>query len=267
MEFELDEQAVAPPEFRCTPQGSMPSAAVPHSLVKALRSDGFARWTLKDWIAMLGSHAFSQWRAFSASWDTLGPDIWMKDGGTYRRRRFATYAIEGTSVSRKPHQAHFQSRHYNRVNGGIDRWFSPVDPVVGEYALISGLVSAGCMVARNLVGEQNDKWHAELHQIRIETTGGDAAFPTPEGLHRDGVTLVLMMLIAKLNMRGGVTSLIDGNTGEAHKFELSRPCEGLIFDDRRMRHMVSPITSISNQASAYRDVLILTFRPDTPSTI
>src|SRR5262245_39476832 len=67
-----------------------------------------------------------QWERFAASWNELGPDYYMADGGRYRRRRFAALKIAGADIGVKPHQPHFQSRDYNALNGGIERWFEPV---------------------------------------------------------------------------------------------------------------------------------------------
>ena len=60
----------------------------------------------------------------------FGLDLYMADGGRYRRRRFAAFdAVSGT-VTRKPHQPHYQSRDYNPLNGDIERWFEPVSGAV-----------------------------------------------------------------------------------------------------------------------------------------
>jgi hypothetical protein len=40
----------------------------------------------------------------------------------------------------------------------------------------------------------NNPRHIELHQFRIETTPDHIGRPTPEGLHRDGVDWVFVML-------------------------------------------------------------------------
>src|ERR1043165_179990 len=70
----------------------------------------------------------ADWEAFAASWNDLGLDTYMADGGRYRRRRHAVYAATPDGrIVRGPHQPHFQSRDYNRLNGGIARWFDPID--------------------------------------------------------------------------------------------------------------------------------------------
>src|SRR5688572_4692437 len=74
----------------------------------------------------------SDWDRFAASWNDLHLDTYMADGGRYRRRRHAVYAAlpDGTIV-RGRHRPHYQSLDYNPLNGGIARWFEPIDSAVG----------------------------------------------------------------------------------------------------------------------------------------
>ncbi len=74
-----------------------------------------------------GPGAVAAWDAFADSWNDLGLDRFMADGGRYRKRRFAAFsASPDGEVVRKPHQPHYQSRDYNGLNGGVQRWFEPV---------------------------------------------------------------------------------------------------------------------------------------------
>ena len=50
-------------------------------------------------------------------------------------------------------------------------------------------------------------WHIEVHQFRIEARPGEPGQPTPEGMHRDGVDFVLVLLVRRQNVRSGVTSI------------------------------------------------------------
>ena len=50
----------------------------------------------------------------------------MADGGRYRKRRHAVFAVTASGIARQPAQPHYQSRDYNTLNGGIERWFEPV---------------------------------------------------------------------------------------------------------------------------------------------
>ncbi|HYM22101.1 MAG TPA: 2OG-Fe dioxygenase family protein, partial [Vicinamibacterales bacterium] len=78
----------------------------------------------------------ADWGAFADSWNDLAVDTYMADGGRYRRRRHAVFAVGGDgaggSIERLPHQPHYQSTDYNPIHGGIARWFEPItDAVAG----------------------------------------------------------------------------------------------------------------------------------------
>ena len=44
------------------------------------------------------------WQSFTSSWENLGLDLYMADGGRYRRRRFAAFHLTSDLIERKPHQ-------------------------------------------------------------------------------------------------------------------------------------------------------------------
>ena len=93
----------------------------------AMARDGYARLSGAAMFDRLDI-AEPDWAAFAASWRHLGPDLYMADGGRYRRRRHATFACRDGVLTRQPHQPHWQSRDYNPLNGDVQRWFDPVDP-------------------------------------------------------------------------------------------------------------------------------------------
>jgi hypothetical protein len=94
-------------------------------IAEAIRSAGFRFAPAAQFRALLTPPALAEWPSFAASWEELGVDIYMADGGRYRRRRFAAFAVSAEGVARKAHQPHYQSRDYNLLNGGIERWFEP----------------------------------------------------------------------------------------------------------------------------------------------
>ena len=81
--------------------------------------DGFAFRTGSDMRLIMQTRGVNSWSGFASSWDELGLDLYMADGGRYRRRRFATFAASGGTVTRMPRQPHYQSRDHNPLNGGI----------------------------------------------------------------------------------------------------------------------------------------------------
>ena len=209
-------------------------------------------------IALSGA----EWARFADSWHDLRPDTFMADGGRYRLRRHAIYAAApGGPVLRAEHQPHFQAVAHNPLNGGIQRWFEPVEQGVGEGPPMAALLAGARAVFDRL--SPGAAWHIEAHQFRIEARPEEAGQPTPEGMHRDGVDHVMVMLIGRENVEGGVTGIeIDGaeNRGrEEASFTLSHPADAVLLDDRRVHHGVTPIRPIDPELPGHRDVLVLTF--------
>jgi hypothetical protein len=230
-------------------------------LGEAIRRDGYA---FRDGGAMRplleAAGSLADWPAFERSWDDLPLDEYMADRGRYRRRRHAVYAADVSgAIRRAPHQPHYQSLDYNPLNGGIERWFAPVLPAVGEGPSLATILD----FCRGLFGglaPDARRWRIEVHQFRIEAGPGEAGQPTPEGLHRDGVDYVLVLLVRRRNIASGTTSIHDLERRELGSFTLTHPFDAALVDDRRVYHGVTPVEPLDPGAPAYRDVLVVTFR-------
>jgi hypothetical protein len=209
---------------------------------------------------LLPPAALTHWATFAASWNNLGVDTYMADGGRYRRRRFAAFAVATDKIARKPHQPHYQSRDYNALNGGIERWFEPCSPDVAEHPLMQSCLHWCCALFDSHTKAPPPAWHVETHQFRIEARHGQHGLPTPEGLHRDGVDWVLVLLIARENVAEGVTTIYDLAMKPLGSFTLTLPLDAALVDDSRVYHGVTAVVPIDPTKSAYRDVLVVTFR-------
>ncbi len=229
---------------------------------EALRQHGYAFVPAPAMRSLLDAGALQRWDQFAASWDRLGLDRYMADGGRYRRRRHAVFSIGRAGIERKPHQPHYQSRDYNALNGGIERWFTPVEDQVADHPVLLSILSACHSLFDGLTppGGRPDTWHVEIHQFRIEPSDGEAGRPTPEGLHRDGVDWVLVLLVSRENIDSGVTSIHDLQRRELGCFTLERPLDAAFVDDGRVYHGVTAIKPVDPARPAHRDVLVVTFR-------
>jgi hypothetical protein len=247
------------------PPDTTPSDILARDIAATLDDTGFRRVTPAETDALLGPDAVAGWEAFADSWNDLGLDRFMADGGRYRRRRFAAFSASpgpgfSGGIVRKPHQPHYQSRDYNGLNGGVQRWFEPVLDQVAEHPVTRELLRAGLALFHPLTVEPPRSWHVELHQFRIEAADGEAGLPTPEGAHRDGVDWVIVMLIDRRNVASGVTDIFANDGARLGAFTLERPRDAVFLDDHRVMHGVTAIHPLEAGVPARRDVLVATFR-------
>ncbi len=197
---------------------------------------------------------------FFASWNRLETDAFMRDGGRYRRRRIANFAAEPGVAGhvRGRHRPHFQAVVHNTLNGGVDRWFAAMEDEVAASAPLTALLGLGRTMAEALHGPQS--WFVEAHQFRIEAAAGAPGFPTPEGVHHDGVDFVLIVMIARTNLIGGETIIEDDAGNRLAQFVLQDPLDTAMVDDPRVTHGVTPVAPADPALPSCRDVLVLTWK-------
>jgi hypothetical protein len=227
-----------------------------------LTRDGFVFVHAPRMRAILETAGLRDWDAFSDSWNDLGVDTFMADGGRYRRRRFAAFASSAAGLQRKPHQPHYQSRDYNALNGGVARWFSPITEPIAEHPAMVAVLTTCHRLFDALTPESTRPlvWHVEVHQFRIEAADEQHGLPTPEGMHRDGVDWVLVLLVRRENIASGETMMEDVAHRPLGSFTLTEPMDAALVNDERVFHGVTAVRRLDPSRAAYRDVLVVTFR-------
>lgn len=227
-----------------------------------LGREGFAFVRAPRMHAVLEAAGLRDWDGFARSWDELGLDAYMADGGRYRRRRFAAFSVSAEGARRKPHRPHYQSRDHNRLNGGIARWFEPVAEATATHPAMRAVLDTCRALFDGLTPPEvrPASWHVEVHQFRIEAEPGGAGRPTPEGMHQDGVDWVLVLLVRRENVASGETSIHDLTRRRLGAFTLTEPLDAALVDDGRVFHGVTAVRSLDPGRPAHRDVLVVTFR-------
>jgi len=241
------------------------------TLQESLYHDGFVfvhAGTMQ--LALTPFGALDDWAAFAASWNALELDEYMADGGRYRRRRHAVYtASQNGAIERQPHQPHYQDLDYNPLHGGVARWFAPITDEIGSsQSLTTILEFCRALFGRLALSDSrrasaDTAWKIEVHQFRIEARPGSEGLPTPEGLHRDGVDFVLVLLVNRVNIASGTTSIHAADGRELGRFTLTHPFDAALVDDSRVAHGVTAVNAIEPSQPAYRDVLVVTFKKES----
>jgi hypothetical protein len=233
----------------------------PEPLAQSLAASGYAfahASMMREALESCGP--LSDWPAFAASWNHLELDPYLAEHRRYRRRRFAVYAIDGKgAIERLAHQPHYQGKEYNQLFGGVERWFAPIVEDIGDGATMRTILR-WCHQLFSGLSSPAASWHVEVHQFRIEARAEASGHPTPEGVHRDGVDFVLVLLVNRDNIVSGTTTVFDPGGAALGSFTLTEPCDAALVDDHRVAHGVTPVAPFDPARPGHRDVLVVTFR-------
>jgi hypothetical protein len=230
---------------------------------RRLREEGFVVLPAAVQSELIGTTPQS-WERLDRHWDDLTLDNFMKDGGTYRYRRYGRYALDARdgSLTRLAHTSYFQSKSVNTLNGGIDRRFDPLTDDFAAEPLVSDLVR---LLGRIVAGAEGTRhWQVELHPFRIVTSEGQTGKPAPQGRHRDGIDYVTSVAVGRHNIIGGESSVYT-DEGEQRVSITLEPGDQLLLSDRRMLHDVTPVLPADPALTAHRDVLLVDFTVPPPA--
>ncbi len=224
--------------------------------ISSLRKQGYAiirgsEYSLENELAQSLSRARD-------SWQRLPVDRYMRDGETYRKRRYGGFELNRETGSLTPLSAaaFYQSKTVNKYAGGVTRHFSDLE----ENTKASNFLRQIIFAHAEIIGQADETplWNIGVHQIRVTADVLSAGLPTPEGIHQDGHSFISIVLIGRSAVNGGITTIYDKDKIPLIEYTLSEPLDSLIANDRILFHGVTPITA-SHQGLGHRDVLILDF--------
>ncbi len=84
--------------------------------------------------------------------------------------------------------------------------------------------------------------------------------PSIKGVHRDGVDFVFMLLVNRVNVMEGETSIYDNDLRLLARHSMIHELEAALLNDEQVRHGVSAVIPIHPDRPAHRDVLVITFK-------
>ncbi|WP_433573198.1 2OG-Fe dioxygenase family protein [Streptomyces sp. CA-251247] len=216
-------------------------------------------------VACLGVDE-DQWRRFTSHWESLRADPYAAERGTRRLRRHGRFVFSAPrrSFHLLPPATFVQPGDSNPLYVDVDRRFDPLtsyfvaDPVVGAVLRMLGRLATGL--------DGSELWDVQVHPFRVIASADAEGLPTPEGLHRDGVTLVASLMVGRRNATGGESEVCDMDGNRLLATTLDEPGTLLLGDDRRTLHGVSPVRPLDPHTQARRDVLVVTYAPRCGST-
>jgi len=238
-----------------------PIDAASAQCVDVVRAQGFCFVHADAMRAALSKvGALDDWGAFMASWESLAPDTYLAQTGRYRRRRHSVFsATPAGGIVREAHQPHYQGREYNPLQGDLERWFEPIEDAIAGGACLSTILRYSVGFFGSLSPEV-PRWRIEVHQFRIEARPDAAGEPTPEGVHRDGVDYVLVLMVDRKNIASGTTTIHAGDGALLGSFTLVDAFDSALVDDARVFHGVTPVTALDPALPSHRDVLVVTLK-------
>ncbi len=223
-----------------------------------LRDQGFVLLRPSRLLQLAGvdEQAFA---ALTRWWDDLPPDPHLRDGGNYRSRRHASLRLDPDSgaIVERVHRPHWQPLDYNALHGGFERHFAAIEAAALDEPALPAIVGALARLFAGCAGHAVP--FVEVHQFRIDTAAGIGR-PTPEGAHRDGVDFVAVILMQRIDVRGGETRVFEAEGPAGLRFTMSEAGAALLLDDTRVIHETTPLQP--DVGAGYRDTLVLTFRAD-----
>lgn len=198
-----------------------------------------------------------EWTRFARHWQQLGPDPYAAQLGVQRLRRYGQYSYSDGVLSPMPRSTFVQPEDSNPLYVGKNRDFEPLTDAFAGDPLLHKVIGLLARVAAAL--DDVEDWNVKVHPFRIRSLTDEGGHPTPEGMHRDGVTLVSSLLIGRRNAIGGESTVCDLDGRQLLATTLAEPGTLMVGDDRRTLHGVSPIRPIHGSGPAQRDVLVVTF--------
>jgi hypothetical protein len=194
---------------------------------------------------------------FKKQWGVLEKDPYL-DNANYRSRRYSEFTYTKDKITEVDSPDFLQTEEINSYNGGVVRKFSKIDTKEDSRPL------------KNLMDFYMDNFFSKeithskqcrvgVHQIRVSGEDSAGVKPAPEGVHSDGHDFVAIHVIERENVVGGESSVHAQSGLPIFKATLKQAWDGILINDKTLKHGVSDVMKINKSTSAFRDTLILDF--------
>ena len=149
----------------------------------------------------------------------------------------------------------YQSQNYNNYNGDIYREYNNISTNVIENQLFKYYI--------NIFRDKIILEHAyipeyiNVHQIRVLFDKEQYSTVVPEGIHRDGYNIIMIICINRHNVKGGVNNIYTNDKTLLYTTTLL-DSEAIIINDNKLLHDVSLLSRYFQHEIGFRDIFVLT---------
>lgn len=190
------------------------------------------------------------------SYESLKLDTYLTTRQRYRR--FSQFRIrlskdgDELKIEKLPHRPFIQGGNYNKMYGAVKRHYEPIDvdvtPVVHYCAKRAPIV-------------RDRDYLIRTHQFRTIVTPEIAGSCVPEGPHRDGVDVGVMVCINRSNISGGRTQVSRTPAGAPVFDQPVEAGSAIVIKDKEVYHNVTEIELADGASEGHRDMLFWGFIP------
>lgn len=234
---------------------------------EAFRRQGFAGFPSRLVRGALAAQALEHLPLVLDSFARLVRDPHMGDGGTYRYRRYARFAVANAeqgldrSLTLLEERSIFQTVEDNPVNGGVVRTFAPLAPEIAHGPFLQALIAWDLQRALACDPElESRRLVVGVHQVRIVAQGGEEGLPTPEGVHRDAERFTFQHFMARQHISGGEFRAYDQERRFAFGWQQEECLDTVMFEGDTW-HSATPIRWTGEGDQGHRDILLIDFDP------
>jgi len=218
----------------------------------------------------LSTNAQESFAELQKSWNNLEIDKYYGElhPSNYGVRRYSDFDyVQNTGEFRpRNHVSYYQSKRQNSYAGGQNRHFGDILPEVYENEFFCSLVEYDFKQFPIPEIYFDHNWICQVHMIRIVVGSNQTTPTTPEGIHSDGYPFAGVHLINRKNITGGESRVYTVDSEQLASLTFKEPLDSLWFEDRLMKHYVTPISN-NGDSEAHRDILAISFSlPDSPYT-
>lgn len=216
-------------------------------------------------LSSMDNEMQSSFKQLSSLFKNLPMDPYLKDGATFRYRRFGTFKLDSHNPCNEPeplpHRPFFQSSKINKYAGDISRDFDPLEQEMVENLYLNTFIKNLFNMIPTEERLKHRFWEVEVHPIRIIGSAEEEGHGAPEGVHTDGHSYASIILVNRENVSGADSIFADMDKVIFWQNPLLNPGDTVLWDDARCLHDVTPVLPTDMTKLAIRDVISTSWNP------